>query len=340
MQSGLRDVGCNEALVGEDAIIALLRPLAGPGALGFKDDCATLTPTLGHDLVLKTDPIAEGIHFLPADTPEDIAWKALAVNVSDLAAKGAQPLANLMALSFPDAPTRGWLTRFAAGLAEAQAAFGCTLLGGDTDRRPGPITISITVMGEVAAGAMVQRATARAGDLLYVSGTIGDAAIGLRLCREPGHAATWGLSSAQSQAAIARYRRPQPRLGLGPALRAHASASMDLSDGLVKDLGRMLRASGVAGQLELARVPLSQAVSQVVVGEPSLLPQLAGAGDDYEILAAVAPSAAVAFERDARLGGVSVTCLGQLTSGPAGVLTITDAAGRDVQMQSGGWDHF
>lgn len=332
--------GEDEALVGEDAIIALLRPLAGAGALGFKDDCATLTPRPGTDLVLKTDPIAEGIHFLPEDAPEDIAWKALAVNVSDLAAKGARPLGYLMALSFPTAPTRGWMTRLAVGLGEAQAAFGCTLLGGDTDRRPGPITLSVTVLGEVESGRMVQRATARPGHLLYVSGSIGDAGLGLRLARTPGRAAAWGLTPDEAAALISRYRRPQPRLALGPALAAHAAASMDLSDGLVKDAGRMLRASGVSGRIELARVPLSHAASQVVSREAALLPQLAAAGDDYEILAAIPPGSAEAFAAEACTAGVTVTCVGCVEAGDAGDLRIRDAFGNDVQMQSGGWDHF
>jgi thiamine-monophosphate kinase len=332
--------GESDTLVGEDAIIALLRPLAGPGGLGFTDDCATLTPRPGTDLVLKTDPVAEGVHFLPGDAPEDIGWKALAVNVSDLAAKGARPLGYLMALSFPLAPTRAWMTRFAAGLGEAQAAFGCALLGGDTDRRPGPITISITVLGEVESGSMVRRAAARPGDLLFVSGSIGDAALGLRLCQAPDLAARWGLTPTQAATLVARYRRPQPRLALGPALRAHAAASMDLSDGLVKDAGRMLRASGVSGQLQLTRVPLSQEASQVVSADAALLPQLAAAGDDYEILAAIHPDAADAFAAEARMAGLTVTCVGHVDPGEAGALRILDASGSDVQMQSGGWDHF
>ena len=151
---------------GEEAIIHLLAPLArgAPGALGLEDDCALIAPAPGSELVLKTDPVAEGVHFLADDAPEDIAWKALAVNVSDLAAKAARPLGYLMALSFPEAPTADWVTRFAAGLEAAQASFGCHLLGGDTDRRPGPLTISITVIGEVEAGRMVRRGTARPGE--------------------------------------------------------------------------------------------------------------------------------------------------------------------------------
>src|SRR5438552_6732719 len=177
----------DERLHGEEAIIRLLAPLArgAPGAFGLEDDCALITPAPGTELVLKTDPVAEGVHFLADDAPEDIAWKALAVNVSDLAAKAARPLGYLMALSFPEAPTARWLARFAAGLQAAQASFGCHLLGGDTDRRPGPLTISISIVGEVEAGRMVRRGTARPGEALFVSGSLGDAALGLALRKNP-----------------------------------------------------------------------------------------------------------------------------------------------------------
>ena len=250
----------SDALHGEEAIIALLAPLAEghPGALGLKDDCALLAPPPGTELVLKTDPIAEGVHFLAGDTPEDIAWKALAVNVSDIAAKGARPLGYLMALSFPQPPAHAWMSRFADGLRAAQQAFGCHLMGGDTDRRPGPLTISITMIGSVPTGRMIQRATAKPGDRLFVSGTIGDAALGLLLARDPAQAANWKLSPAETEHLLSRYRRPAPRLALAPVLLAHAGAAMDLSDGLVKDLDRMLRASGTSGRLDAARVPLSE----------------------------------------------------------------------------------
>src|SRR6476620_6391259 len=184
-----------EPLQGEEAIIRLLAPLAqgAPGALGLEDDCALLAPAPGSELVLKTDPVAEGVHFLADDAPEDIAWKALAVNVSDLAAKAARPLGYLMALSFPEPPGVAWLARFAAGLQAAQSAFGCHLLGGDTDRRPGPLTITITIVGEVETGRMVRRATARPGDALFVSGTLGDAALGLLLRKDQALAGRWQL---------------------------------------------------------------------------------------------------------------------------------------------------
>lgn len=336
--------GQDQAIRGEEAIIALLAPLAAgyPGAFGLRDDCALLTPEPGTELVLKTDPIAEGVHFLADDTPEDIAWKALAVNVSDLAAKAATPIGYLLALSFPEPPLETWLRRFTSGLRTAQDAFGCHLLGGDTDRRPGPITITITAIGQVERGCMVRRGTARAGDTVFVSGSIGDASLGLALRRAPQLAGAWGLSPAAADDLRQRYARPTPRLALGPALRAHASAAMDVSDGLAKDLGRLARASGVAARIEIAKVPLSAAAAQVVAREPARLPQLVGAGDDYEILAAVPPSEGDAFAHAAHQAGVQVAAIGELGAAVAGepAVRITAPDGGLLHLASPGWDHF
>jgi len=332
----------HDKLHGEEAIIALLAPLAEgfAGAFGLQDDCALLTPAPGTELVLETDPVAEGVHFLSSDAPEDVAWKALAVNVSDLAAKGAAPLAYLMALSFPAAPDRAWLTRFAAGLGEAQARFGCQLVGGDTDRRPGPLTITITAIGSVPAGTMVRRATARAGDLVFVSGTIGDAGLGLALRKDASLATAWGLSRAEAEELVARYVRPEPRLALGPTLRAHASAAMDISDGLVKDVGRMCKASDVAAHMAAADVPLSAAVRKVVARSPQMLARLLTAGDDYEVLAAVASGQAQALSAAATAAGVPVTRIGALSAGPARV-EVTGPDGRKLALpRATGWDHF
>ena len=333
----------DDRLHGEEAIVALLAPLTEgvPGAFGLKDDCALLTPEPGTELVLKTDPVAEGVHFLPGEAPEDIAWKALAVNVSDLAAKGATPVGYLMALSFPESPSRPWLTAFVEGLRAAQTRFGCHLLGGDTDRRPGPLTVSITVIGSVPQGRMVHRGTAKPGDLLFVSGTIGDAALGLALLRSPSHAAEWLLSDLQAQAIIQRYRRPEPRLALGPVLREHASAAMDLSDGLVKDLDRMLRASRVAGQLQAAAVPRSVAANKfiAVADQPDRhLAQLITAGDDYEVLAAVPASHAAELRAAAAAADVPVTEIGAVSAGSG--LAIYGPDGRPLVIDRLGWDHF
>jgi thiamine-monophosphate kinase len=292
--------------------------------------------------VLKTDPIAEGVHFLPGEAPADIAWKALAVNVSDLAAKGARPVGYLMALSFPEAPSRGWLTAFAAGLRDAQTRFGCRLLGGDTDRRPGPLTVSITAIGSVPQGQMVRRGTARPDDLLLVSGSIGDAGLGLALARDPDLAAAWGLAPGEAEALVHRFRRPEPRLALGPALRRYASAAMDLSDGLAKDLGRMLRASGVAGRLVAADVPLSAAARNFVAHAPgqqdARLAQLIAAGDDYEVLAAVPAAHATEFRAAAAAAAVPVARIGCVSAGSG--LQIAAPDGRPLPLDRPGWDHF
>ena len=343
-----RNQGQDDRLHGEEAIVALLAPLTegDPGAFGLKDDCALLTPEPGTELVLKTDPIAEGVHFLPGEAPEDIAWKALAVNVSDLAAKGATPVGYLMALSFPEAPSRGWLTAFAAGLRDAQARFGCRLLGGDTDRRPGPLTVSITAIGSVPQGEMVRRGTARPGDLLFVSGTIGDAALGLALAKEPALAAAWGLTQAEAEYLRRRYRRPEPRLALGPVLRRYAAAAMDVSDGLVKDLERMLHGSGIGGRLRAGGVPLSGSARKVLVREPECLAQLITGGDDYEVLAAVpGPRAHCGeFRTAAANAGVPMTEIG--TAGPSAWpeaghgLSIEGPDGRPLALERTGWDHF
>jgi thiamine-monophosphate kinase len=329
-------------LHGEEAIIALLAPLAEgfPGAFGLKDDCALITPLPDTDLVLKTDPIAEGVHFLPDDAPQDIAWKALAVNVSDLAAKGARPLGYLMALSFARPPTLVWLQDFADGLKAAQQQFGCHLMGGDTDRRPGPLTISITAIGSVPRGQMVRRATARAGDVLFVSGTIGDAALGLALARDSKLVGELGLNNADAQFLRQRFRRPQPRLALAAALRQYASAAMDVSDGLVKDLERLLRASGVAGRLAAADVPLSEPARRVVARFPERLAQLVTAGDDYEVLASVPEGKAAAFAAAACKDGLPVTRIGAALPGPA-ALTVLGPDGRPLPLpERTGWDHF
>ena len=327
---------------GEEAIIACLAPLARgyPGAFALKDDCALLTPEPGHDLVLKTDPIAENVHFLPDTPPGAVAWKALAVNVSDLAAKGATPIGYLLALSFPAAPTAAWMAAFVAGLEHAQAQFRCHLLGGDTDRRPGPLAISVTVIGSVPQGQFVPRTGVQPGDVLFVSGSIGDAGLGLALIKDPALQTAWGLTEHEAAYLRDRYNRPEPRLHLAPALRQHASAAMDLSDGLVKDLERMLRVSGVAARLNAGDVPLSPAARTVLSGAPDRLAQLITAGDDYEVLAAVPQAKAAAFQAAAAAAGVEVTRTGQALAGPP-QLSVLGADGHPLALPAQrGWDHF
>jgi thiamine-monophosphate kinase len=329
-----------EVLVGEEAIIGLLAPLAAAlaGAFGLQDDCAVLQPEAGSELVLKTDPIAEGVHFLPQTTAADVGWKALAVNVSDLAAKGAAPRAYLLALSFPAAPRRDWVVDFAAGLRQAQERFGCHLIGGDTDRRPGPLTISVTLIGSVPQGRMVRRGTARAGDGLFVSGTLGDAALGLMLARDPTRAAAWGLSTEMAQHLDLRFRRPQPRLALANALREHASAAMDLSDGLAKDLGRMCAASDCGAFARLGALPLSAAGRQAVATDASTYATVLTGGDDYEVLASIPSQREAAFRQAATAAGVAVTRIGSIRAGRG--VEIEGLDGHALILGHSGWDHF
>jgi len=331
-------MGTGDHIHGEGQIIAeFMAPLAAgyPGALGLQDDCALLTPRPGTEIVLKTDPVVAGVHFLADADPADIAWRALAVNVSDLAAKGARPLAYLMALALPGQPERTWLARFAAGLGEAQAAFGCHLIGGDTDRSTGPLGIAITVLGEVPAGRMVRRATARAGDALFVTGTLGDAALGLKLLRQPQFAPAHGLDADATAYLAGRFLRPSPRLAIGPLLMDLASAAMDLSDGLVKDLGRMCSASGVSATIRAGDLPLSAAARRC--GAEAVEDALS-AGDDYEVLAAVPASQVSAFVARASLLPFGVTRVGEIAAG-SGVAVI-GADGKPMQLARTGWDHF
>ena len=330
-----------EPLQSEQQIIQeFLAPLAAsaPGAFGLADDCAIFGPTPGHDLVLKTDPIAAGVHFFADDAPADIAWKALAVNVSDLAAKGARPRGYLMALSFAEPPMRAWMAAFATGLAAAQQVFGMVLLGGDTDRRPGPLTVSITVLGEVPAGRMVRRGGAVAGDRLFVTGTIGDAWLGLQLRAASARARSWPAALDRARL-VGCYLRPDPPLALAPAILALASGAMDLSDGLVKDAGRMARAAGVHLEIAAEKVPLSADARALAATDASLFSDLVTGGDDYQVLAAVAPSRAAEFVSAAQAAGVQLTEIGVARRGPAAA-AIVDARGQPLHFARTGYDHF
>jgi thiamine-monophosphate kinase len=330
-----------EAAFGEDHIVAsAFAPLSvdWPGAFGLRDDCASILPAPGHELVLKIDPVRAGVHFFADDAPEDIAWKALAVNVSDLAAKAARPVAYLLAMSFPERPHQHWLEGFSHGLAEAQDAFGMHLIGGDTDRADGPLSIAVTVIGEVPAGRMVRRDTAQPGDALYVSGQLGEAALGLAVRAGTHEAAAWNLSAVDRDGLRSRYLRPEPKLGLRTALRNFARAAMDLSDGLAKDLGRMCRASGCGGEVDVASLPLSATMARLLEATPSLMTRLVAAGDDYEILAAVAPENEADFVTSARAGGVDVVRIGRTRTAPG--VSLRGPDGRELQLETTGYDHF
>ena len=252
--------------LGEFEIIArYFAPLAtNPAALALLDDVAVLSLPEGHELVVTCDTIVEGVHFLAGDPPDSIGHKALAVNLSDLAAKGARPHAYLLSLALPAPPSAAWLEAFTNGLRKLQEQAEVDLVGGDTSAIPGPLTISITALGYVPQGRAVLRREAVAGDRLYFSGTVGDANLGLRLLREPRLSADWGLSEEESDFLIERYRRPEARIALALAIRHYAHATIDVSDGLVCDVKKLCAASGVSAVIEAARVPLSSAAAKAV----------------------------------------------------------------------------
>jgi thiamine-monophosphate kinase len=308
----------------EFALIARhFRPLAGPAGLGLADDAALLAPPAGRELVLTVDTMVAGVHFLPDDPPDLVARKLLRVNLSDLAAKGATPLGYLLALSVPRATPEAWFAAFAAGLAADQAEFAITLLGGDTTATPGPVSLSLTALGDVAAGGMVRRAGAQAGDLVVVTGRIGEAALGLRVAR--------GELADPSGRLLARYRLPTPRLGLvRPGL---VRAAMDVSDGLIQDLGHLCRAAGLGAEFAAALVPCPPEA-----GAEALIQCLTG-GDDYELLMAVAPAAEAALAAAAGEKQIPLTRIGRFQAGAETVI-LRDPAGAPIPIGAGGWSHF
>lgn len=298
------------------------RPLAGPGALDLLDDAALLTPPPGRQLVLTADTMVSGVHFLPTDLPDLIGRKLLRVNLSDLAAMAATPLAYLMTVSAPHDTPDAWFAGFAAGLARDQREFNITLLGGDTTHTPGPLTLSLTCIGHVAPGQAVHRHGAQPGDEIWVTGTIGDAALGLQALRG-------GIPDPGGFLAD-RYHLPQPRLGvLTPAL---VHAAMDISDGLVQDLGHLARAAGLAAELTLAAIPLSAAAR---AQGPAWLETCLTGGDDYELLMAIPPGQAAALQANT---AVPLHRIGHFKPGQG--VSVLGVNGEPLVLTQTGWSHF
>jgi thiamine-monophosphate kinase len=322
----------------EDRLIArFFGPIAtDPGALGLSDDAAFITSPSGSDLVLKTDAIIGGVHFFPEDAAQAVASKALRVNLSDLAAKGARPLGFLLSLAIPNDIGEDWLGGFAEGLRGDAALFGCPLFGGDTDRTPGPVTVSIAMFGSVPEGTMVRRAGAKAGDRVFVTGTIGDAALGVML--RGLKANNWKLNDSQRQHLMSRYLLPQPRNALAEAIRTHASAAMDISDGLVGDFGKLCRASGMAATIDVRDVPLSEAARAVVAADSTTIEAVLTGGDDYEIICTVPKTKTDSFRAAAKGAGVTVAEIGEIKSGEG--VGILDAAGKPLAFRRASFSHF
>ncbi|MGE0749905.1 MAG: thiamine-phosphate kinase [Variibacter sp.] len=327
------------SLSGEDRLIARhFAPLATHrGALKLTDDAAFIAPPAGHELVVTVDALIAGVHFFPDDPADLIARKALRVNLSDLAAKGATPEGFLVALGLPKGIDDAWIARFAKGLAADAKEFRCPLLGGDSVRSPERVMVSVTAFGSLPRGTMVRRQGARPGDIVFVTGTVGDGALGLMVRK--GEATRWGLSRAAARHLTQRYLLPQPRNAIAETLRRHASAAMDVSDGLAGDLAKLCRVSGASAEIQVADIPLSPAAKSTLRAEPSLQPRILGGGDDYEIVCAVPPRRASAFLAQARKAGVRVSGIGRIVKGSAPPRFL-DAHGAAVALKAASFSHF
>ena len=323
----------------EDHLIAkYFRPLAtAPGALGLTDDAAILTPPPGCDLVLTTDGVIAGVHFFPHDPPGLIARKVLRMNLSDLAAKGAKPVGFLLSVALPAPIDEKWVAAFADGLGADAEHYGCPLLGGDTDHTPGPLAATVAAFGTVPQGKMVRRTTAKVGDVVAVTGTIGDAALGLLRHKDNILDKRWVLSVEESDYLKLRYLLPEPRNALAEAVLSCASAAMDVSDGLVGDLAKLCRASGVAAEIDVARVPLSDAAQTALAADPTLIETILTGGDDYEILLTLPPPQLDAFRAAAQKADVEVTEIGRIVTGE-GARFIRD--GKALTFARPSYSHF
>jgi thiamine-monophosphate kinase len=324
---------------GEDSLIArYFKPLAtDPGAFGLTDDAAVLKAD-GKDIVVNTDAIVEGVHFLPDDPPDTIARKALRVNLSDLAAKGATPAGFVLTLALRS-HDEAWLAAFARGLGEDIQTFGCALLGGDTVSTPGPLMVSVTAFGRVPVGRMVRRLGAAVGDCVVVTGTIGDAALGLAVLKGGAVAAALAGDSKACDDLVLRYRVPQPRNALAIAVRDHATSAMDVSDGLAGDLAKLCNVSGVSAVIDASAIPMSAPAKALLDGGLIGFETIVAGGDDYEILCTIPENRMDAFKQAAAQAGVPVNTIGTIVAG-ASSPRFVDRVGGDVVLKCLSYSHF
>ena len=309
-------------------------PLALPGGLKLRDDVALIAGRRGEQYVLKTDAIVEGIHFFADDPPADIARKLLRVNLSDLAAKGAMPVGYLLTMVLPKSRDDRWLAAFSRGLAADQRKYQIGLFGGDSDATRGRTVLSVAAIGRVAPGRAILRSGAKPGDVVYASGTLGDAALGLAALK--GHLQRLGASARRYL--VRRYRLPEPRLGLGRRLAGIAHAAADISDGLVADLGHICSASNVGAIVETARLPLSPAARAVVARSPRHIRAALNHGDDYELVFTAPPNAAARIAAAARAAGVRVTAVGRVVAGRG--VRVLDSEGHPLRLTRTGYRHI
>jgi len=317
-----------------ERIARYFAPLAGPGALNLTDDVALIDGPAGEQYALTTDTIIEGVDYFPDDPPFQVAQKLLRVNLSDLAAKGATPFGYLLTTALPKTHGEAWLDEFTKGLAADQRAFGVMLLGGDSSGTPGPATLTLALIGKVEHGKAVLRSTAREGDRIYVSGTLGDAALGLALRRGD----LKELGAAESEYLIDRYRLPRPRVALGRRLVGLAHAMIDISDGLLADLGHLCDTSKLRGVVKQPLLPLSPAARLAITANPELNTAVTGGGDDYELLFTAPADAGDSIAKAAAASAVPVTLIGAIERGEG--VALLDASGQPVKVEHKGYAHF
>jgi len=320
-----------------DLIKRLFAPLTAgrPEALGLIDDVALIPGPAGYHWAVTKDAMAAGVHFFPDDPPDLIARKLVRVNLSDLAAKGAEPQFLLLATCFPRDVDAGWLDRFASGLKTDCDLFKVAVIGGDTIATPGPLVLSLTAVGMVPEGAALLRSNACSGDHVWLSGTVGDSALGLLVAQGEGKS----LSETDASYLLNRYRLPRPRVALGPRLRGLAHASMDVSDGLLGDIGHICRASKVGAVIEAERLPLSSAARAALAsGLGEGMTTIVSGGDDYEILFTAAPDAEDALTALSAELDLPLTRIGRVVPGEG--VTLIDAAGHAMASGRGGYNHF
>ncbi|MEO5368004.1 MAG: thiamine-phosphate kinase [Magnetococcus sp. WYHC-3] len=327
--------------LGEFGLIArYFAPLAGAPddrvALGQGDDAAVFTIPRTQQLVVTTDTLAEGTHFLGTTAADLVGRKALLVNLSDLAAMGAEPAWMLLNLSLPEGTPLAWLAGFAAGLREEAERHGVRLVGGDTVRGQGGVQVTVTLMGLVGLDRALRRSGAQSGDLIVVSGTLGDAALGLALRQ----GRTGGVGAAAAAWLEQRLDLPQPRLALGRGLLEGVVGRgvIDLSDGLLSDLGHVCRASGLAARVRLEDIPLSAPAREWMVRQANPWPLLLGGGEDYELLFCVPPAGLSQVQDLGLAQGVAVTVIGEMVSGTPGV--VASHNGQELDLSAAGWKHF
>ena len=319
-----------DSKLGEFELIeTYLAPLASgeSGADSLTNDGAEMAVAPGESLVVTTDTMVEGVHYLPSDPARLVARKLLRVNLSDVNAMGARPRGYLLNLTLAKGWSEAWVADFAKGLAEDQEIYGISLIGGDTTSTPGPTTSSLTAFGSLPEGSALRRGTARAGDLVCVSGTIGDGALGLLAARGE-------LTGPLAEELRQSYRLPQPPVELGPKLRGIASACLDISDGLIADLSHIAKHSGLAARVRAPDLPLSEAVREALAENPDLLRLVLTGGDDYQLLFTLPQEQLAALlELDA-----DVTVIGEMHVGQG--VTAVGQQGQAIDLEQGGWTHF